>query len=155
MAAINSLLTRSTFLLIVDGNWAQWGNWSTCSATCGHGKVYRRRTCDSPAPTNGGKPCAGLGHESAECRMTSCPGMLENSSRIEYLFLCSRNGWVYSAVIWSNKWKQKLEYWHRVIVRAHNFWCLKNMRRLSEINPSRPCERIVSDHCRIFPKFTK
>ena len=85
MAELNSLLT-ATFLLIVDGNWAQWGNWSTCSATCGHGKVYRRRTCDSPAPSNGGKPCAGLGHESAECRMTSCPGMLEYTLRLEYLF---------------------------------------------------------------------
>ena len=120
MAELNSLLT-ATFLLIVDGNWAQWSNWSTCSATCGHGKVYRRRTCDSPAPSNGGKPCAGLGHESAECRMTSCPGMLEYSLRLEYLFLFQE--WM--SVVSSNMIKQvkrkKLKYWHRVLLPAQNF----------------------------------
>ncbi|KAL9971012.1 hypothetical protein ACROYT_G023488 [Oculina patagonica] len=57
----------------IDGNWGAWGNWSTCSATCGHGTVHRKRTCDNPAPANGGKPCAGEGHETAECRMTPCP----------------------------------------------------------------------------------
>ena len=61
------------FLCAVDGNWGAWGNWSTCSATCGHGTVHRTRTCDNPAPSNGGKPCAGEGHETAECRMTPCP----------------------------------------------------------------------------------
>ncbi|XP_074627228.1 uncharacterized protein LOC141885237 isoform X4 [Acropora palmata] len=57
----------------VDGNWADWGNWSACSATCGHGTVHRTRTCDNPEPANGGRPCAGEGHEIAECHMTPCP----------------------------------------------------------------------------------
>jgi len=55
----------------VDGNWAGWSNWSTCSQNCvthpdGHpsGKVttkaFRRRErfCASPRPTFGGKECA-------------------------------------------------------------------------------------------------
>ena len=65
------------FVSVVDGNWGAWGNWSTCSATCGHGTVHRKRTCDGPAPANGGKPCAGEGHETTVCSMTPCPCKLE------------------------------------------------------------------------------
>ncbi|XP_068700145.1 uncharacterized protein [Montipora foliosa] len=57
----------------IDGNWNAWSNWSECSATCGHGTVRRTRTCDSPKAANNGRPCAGEGHETAECRMTPCP----------------------------------------------------------------------------------
>ncbi|XP_013401718.1 hemicentin-1-like [Lingula anatina] len=40
-----------------DGGWSNWSDWSACnvnSCTCS-----RTRTCSSPAPENGGKPCMG------------------------------------------------------------------------------------------------
>ncbi|XP_048581714.1 uncharacterized protein LOC5511228 isoform X2 [Nematostella vectensis] len=56
-----------------DGNWGTWGTWSNCTASCGRGFVKRSRVCNSPLPSNGGKPCAGFAHETAECVMTPCP----------------------------------------------------------------------------------
>jgi hypothetical protein len=50
----------------VDGGWSEF---SACSATCGPG--MRTRTCDNPAPANGGLPCAG--EESERCNLGPCP----------------------------------------------------------------------------------
>ena len=51
-------------LLLVDGNWGSWGDWSLCSGTCvngtavGNGTTVRTRTCDSPLPQFGGLNCS-------------------------------------------------------------------------------------------------
>jgi len=42
----------------VDGMWGEWGNWTTCSETCGGGNQTRIRLCDSPAVAHGGAACA-------------------------------------------------------------------------------------------------
>ncbi|XP_031556840.1 uncharacterized protein LOC116293538 isoform X2 [Actinia tenebrosa] len=57
----------------VDASWSNWGKWSTCTVSCGRGVVRRHRTCNNPSPQNGGKPCPGYAHETAECRMSPCP----------------------------------------------------------------------------------
>ncbi|KAI8507552.1 hypothetical protein Bbelb_149320 [Branchiostoma belcheri] len=51
----------------VDGGWSDWGPWSACSVTCGVGMETRDRTCDNPAPANGGADCDGLDQETQVC----------------------------------------------------------------------------------------
>ncbi|XP_013396343.1 A disintegrin and metalloproteinase with thrombospondin motifs adt-1-like [Lingula anatina] len=41
----------------VDGNWGDWSAWSDCSVQCGKGERSRVKSCDSPAPSNGGSWC--------------------------------------------------------------------------------------------------
>ncbi|KAJ7334576.1 A disintegrin and metalloproteinase with thrombospondin motif 19 [Desmophyllum pertusum] len=41
----------------IHGGWGDWGDYSGCSLTCGLGKRYRERKCDSPKPQYGGRPC--------------------------------------------------------------------------------------------------
>ena len=38
--------------------WGEWGNWTTCSETCGGGNQTRIRLCDNPAVAHGGAACA-------------------------------------------------------------------------------------------------
>lgn len=60
----------------VDGNWGDWSSWSKCSASCGGGNEVRSRNCSNPAPSHGGKPCAGDPTQSQTCANTTCPGNL-------------------------------------------------------------------------------
>lgn len=57
----------------VDGNWGDWSSWSQCSASCGGGNEVRSRNCSNPAPSHGGKPCAGDPTQSQTCANTTCP----------------------------------------------------------------------------------
>ena len=59
---------------IVDGGWSVWGNWSTCSKSCGQGVQERQRFCNSPAPANGGQLCLGPAHQTLSCNQGDCPG---------------------------------------------------------------------------------
>ncbi|XP_063436348.1 slit homolog 1 protein-like [Mytilus trossulus] len=57
----------------VDG---EWGSWMTtpCSTTCGNGSIYRKRICDSPAPSEGGQMCVGDNMEYLNaCNLRNCP----------------------------------------------------------------------------------
>ncbi|XP_052759944.1 coadhesin-like [Mya arenaria] len=56
-----------------DGGWSTWSDWSGCSVTCGYGGRYRNRTCDSPAPLHGGRPCAGVDSDIDVCYDVACP----------------------------------------------------------------------------------
>merc|ERR1719422_1048713 len=58
----------------VDGNWASWGAWSTCSSSCAAGTRTHTRTCTDPAPFNGGAACAGSDTETGSCDAGACPG---------------------------------------------------------------------------------
>ena len=59
-----------------NGGYAQWGDWSECSVTCGTGHRSRRRYCTNPPPSPGGKDCSGLGPDTLteECNSGGCPG---------------------------------------------------------------------------------
>lgn len=61
---------------LVDGNYNEWSFWSACSATCGDGSRIRRRACENPEPSTGGKNCEALGNdvESESCNEGACPG---------------------------------------------------------------------------------
>ncbi|XP_058945107.2 coadhesin isoform X1 [Pocillopora verrucosa] len=43
----------------VDGGWTTWGDWNTCSVTCGSGTQKRSRSCTNPPAAHGGKTCVG------------------------------------------------------------------------------------------------
>ncbi|XP_013411289.1 uncharacterized protein LOC106174328 isoform X4 [Lingula anatina] len=57
----------------VDGNWAAWQTWSSCSQTCDNGTRTRTRTCSDPAPLNNGATCSGSASEEETCLETYCP----------------------------------------------------------------------------------
>ncbi|XP_061166391.1 neurogenic locus Notch protein-like [Saccostrea echinata] len=66
---------RGTFceVQVVDGSWRSWGEWSSCSVTCGNGTQHRSRVCNDPAPNNGGLDCLGSNTERQTCNNTTCP----------------------------------------------------------------------------------
>ena len=51
------MLRQEPFM--IAGDWSAWGDWSTCSRSCGGGVRERRRRCDNPAPSCGGLECVG------------------------------------------------------------------------------------------------
>ena len=53
-----------------------WGNWSSCSGTCGIATKTRTRTCSQPAPKNGGAQCPGNHTQMHACFDRSCPGII-------------------------------------------------------------------------------
>ncbi|XP_076079208.1 coadhesin-like [Mytilus galloprovincialis] len=55
------------------GNWGRWTRWSSCSVSCGTGSRKRTRSCDNPAPSNGGQDCSGYGTDSKKCARNPCP----------------------------------------------------------------------------------
>ncbi len=62
------------FLFLVPGNWGEWSSWSDCDVTCGRGVQARHRTCDSPAPVNGGPGCEGPAVQKRACNV-QCPAV--------------------------------------------------------------------------------
>ncbi|XP_030284451.1 semaphorin-5B isoform X2 [Sparus aurata] len=56
----------------VKGAWSCWSSWSQCSVGCGGGHYQRTRSCNSPAPANGGDICIGLHTEEALCNTHTC-----------------------------------------------------------------------------------
>ncbi|XP_067452563.1 hemicentin-1 isoform X1 [Thunnus thynnus] len=58
----------------VDGNWGPWQPWGECSASCGGGQRTRVRLCNSPSPSNSGRPCPGDSSQLSRCNFQACPG---------------------------------------------------------------------------------
>ena len=61
-----------TRLCPINGNWSEWTNWSSCSASCGLGKMHRVRFCSNPSPLYGGLDCSGQRVEETACSLVSC-----------------------------------------------------------------------------------
>ena len=59
--------------IAVNGNWAGWSSWGSCSVTCGTGSKVRTRTCTNPAPQYNGANCAGSGSDTSSCSLPNCP----------------------------------------------------------------------------------
>ena len=74
---------RSVANCPVDGNWASWGEWTTCSSTCVGGRRSRQRTCSNPAPSNDGVSCVGSSVEiDGACANATC-GKFKGTRRRE------------------------------------------------------------------------
>ena len=73
----------------MNGNWGLWTDVTLCSKSCGGGTLSSKRSCDNPAPQNGGKSCPGgeTGDDitvERPCNINDCPGILGNN-------VCLRN----------------------------------------------------------------
>lgn len=49
------------FSLVVNGNFTEWTDWGSWSATCTNTTRIRTRTCTNPSPAYNGKNCDHLG----------------------------------------------------------------------------------------------
>lgn len=56
----------------VNGGWASWSEWSTCSRTCGAGVQSAHRDCDNPVPSHRGKYCLGERRRYRICNTSPC-----------------------------------------------------------------------------------
>ncbi|CAG2214239.1 Hemicentin-1,Coadhesin,Thrombospondin-2,Thrombospondin-1,Mucin-like protein [Mytilus edulis] len=70
----NTGYTGSTCLSkIINGGWSAYSASSGCSANCGGGSMSYSRSCNNPAPANGGATCSGSSTKSESCNTHSCP----------------------------------------------------------------------------------
>ncbi|XP_048756323.1 papilin-like isoform X2 [Ostrea edulis] len=70
----NQSITCTANKCPVDGGWSAWMSaGSKCSVPCGHGSKIRIRSCNNPAPENGGRDCPGQTFESTFCMLKECP----------------------------------------------------------------------------------
>ncbi|XP_065054437.1 hemicentin-1-like [Rhopilema esculentum] len=51
----------------IDGGWSEWASWGRCSVSCDFGKAERKRNCNNPEPTFGGKYCSGKRTDVKDC----------------------------------------------------------------------------------------
>lgn len=77
------------FLSPVHGGWSDWGNWSTCSASCGNGFHTRQRSCTNPPPLHGGDQCLGPSSITLPCVLQDCPGENLETWFIKGVYYCS------------------------------------------------------------------
>ena len=62
-----------SYVEAVDCEWCQYGEWTTCTATCGGGTRTRTRHVATPA-SNGGTECTGSATDKGTCNPNACPG---------------------------------------------------------------------------------
>ena len=62
-------------LSAVDGHWSSWGNWASCSTTCGNGTRTRTHTCVFLKDVPRGNNCTGASAETQDCNEGVCPGI--------------------------------------------------------------------------------
>ena len=68
----------NAFFNLVDGGFGAFGEWSECSADCGEGQQTRERSCNNPAPSNGGDDCKGESKAVMSCNSGPCSGLLSS-----------------------------------------------------------------------------
>lgn len=66
-------------IVVENGGYTEWSDWTRCSATCGKGYRERKRYCTNPAPAYGGVNCRRLGSdkEKVDCFIADCPGEVD------------------------------------------------------------------------------
>lgn len=63
----------------VDGRWSTWSSWSTCGPDCSR---VRRRSCNDPPPSNGGRPCQGKDVIVESCSADRCNALGQDGPRV-------------------------------------------------------------------------
>ncbi len=62
---------------ISDGGWTDWVPETSCSVTCGGGKLTQTRQCTNPLPAYGGANCLGSATQIIACNTLPCyPGKM-------------------------------------------------------------------------------
>ena len=70
---------KNSFIIFlqVDGKWSEWIDSKPCSEACGNYLIQRKRYCNDPSPSEGGRECWGLSDDFQFCnKSTICPGLL-------------------------------------------------------------------------------
>ena len=65
------IITHIPRIYTVNGKWGEWGDYGICNAARGCTKI-RRRYCNKPRPSNGGRRCPGKTEQSLRCSPESC-----------------------------------------------------------------------------------
>ncbi|XP_048265135.1 netrin receptor UNC5B isoform X2 [Bombus terrestris] len=63
----------------VDGRWSSWSSWSACGLDCSR---VRRRSCNDPPASNGGRPCQGKDVIVESCSMDRCSALGQDDPRV-------------------------------------------------------------------------
>ncbi|XP_012272459.1 netrin receptor UNC5C [Orussus abietinus] len=63
----------------VDGRWSSWSPWSACGPNCSR---TRRRFCNDPPPSNGGRSCQGKDFVIESCTADRCGALGHGGPRI-------------------------------------------------------------------------
>ncbi|XP_060820102.1 netrin receptor UNC5C-like isoform X1 [Bombus pascuorum] len=63
----------------VDGRWSSWSSWSACGPDCSR---VRRRSCNDPPASNGGRPCQGKDVIVESCSMDRCNALGQDGPRV-------------------------------------------------------------------------
>ena len=61
-------------MIIVDCKWSQYGDWSSCSSSCGESRKAKARY-QIQAALYGGKDCEGDSKMFEACDLEPCPGI--------------------------------------------------------------------------------
>ena len=84
---VNLLNLLFIFNFVVDGDFSEWGNWTSCSVSCSEGVRIRERTCTNPTLVYG-KNCIGSYTDQIVCNEGPCPGVTKFSIVLStFLFL--------------------------------------------------------------------
>ena len=71
---IHTCNCRHYIKISVNCQWGEWGDFTSCSKTCGGGEQSRNRTVSQEA-MNGGAPCVGSYTNTQTCNEDGCPGI--------------------------------------------------------------------------------
>lgn len=73
------LINQRNFMMIVeDGMWSAWSDYSSCSLTCGGGVQSRSRSCNDPVPNKYGQNCTGSNLEQIACNNLNCSSKINS-----------------------------------------------------------------------------
>lgn len=68
----NSCFESHGYTAPIDGSWADWTPFTSCSSSCGNGTQTFNRTCTKPAPQSGGADCEGQATKIGKCNLQEC-----------------------------------------------------------------------------------
>lgn len=77
----------------VDGIWSIWSPWEQCISDCSGEKRIRRRQCNNPAPSHGGKPCPGKNEDFQNCSIPIDGGWTNWTAWTEW----RHHGWFFNS----------------------------------------------------------